>query len=95
MSASSPGAERGSADDPRSLARTATRAELREPGTMERTLGGGRAGTGMGGVLAGSLLASVAGSFVGTSVAGAFLDDEAGAEEAAALGGLDPVGAPA
>jgi hypothetical protein len=85
LSASSPEAERGSADDPRSLARAATRAELREPGTMERTLGGGRPGTGMGGVLAGSLLASVAGSFIGTSVAGAFLDnDEAGAEEAAA-----------
>jgi hypothetical protein len=27
-------------DDPRSLARTATRAEMREPGTIERTFGG-------------------------------------------------------
>lgn len=76
LSASTPEAERDAADDPQSLARTATRAEMREPGTMERTLGANRgAGMGMGGMLAGSLLASVAGAFIGTSIAGAFLDD--------------------
>lgn len=77
LSASAPQTERSSSDDPASLARMATRAEMREPGTMERTLGGGRGGgMGMGGMLAGSLLASVAGAFIGTSIAGAFLDDD-------------------
>jgi hypothetical protein len=43
--------------DPRALARLATRAEVRQPGTMECTLGGiaGRR-MGMGGMMAGSLL---------------------------------------
>ena len=41
-----PASERAAADDPRSLARMATRAEMREPGTMERALGGGRGGMG-------------------------------------------------
>src|SRR5919112_3828738 len=37
-----------SSDDPRSLARAATRSEMRQPGFMERTFGGGMGG-GMGG----------------------------------------------
>ena len=73
-----PASERAASDDPRSLARMATRAEMREPGTMERALGGGRGGMGMGGLVAGSLLASVAGAFVGTAIADAFLGDELG-----------------
>jgi hypothetical protein len=79
-----PASERAAADDPRSLARMATRAEMREPGTMERALGGGRGGMGggmgMGGIIAGSLLASVAGAFVGTAIADAFLGDEMGGD---------------
>lgn len=87
-----PESERATSDDPQSLARMATRAEMRQPGTMERTLGGGGrgGGMGMGGMIAGSLLASVAGAFIGTSIAGAFLgddmtggDDMAGGEEMA------------
>jgi hypothetical protein len=61
LSSDLPDAERGAAamrlgDDPHSLARLATRAEVRRPGTMERALGGmaGR-GTGVGGMVAGSL----------------------------------------
>jgi hypothetical protein len=75
-----PASERVASDDPRSLARMATRAEMREPGTVERVLGGGRGGMGMGGLIAGSLLASVAGAFVGTAIADAFLGDELGAD---------------
>lgn len=78
-----PASERATSDDPQSLARMATRAEMREPGTMERVLGGGRGGIGgmgMGGVIAGSLLASVAGAFVGTAIADAFLGDELGGD---------------
>ena len=52
-------------DDPKSLARMATRAEIRQPGTLERALGG----RGMGGMMGGSLLASVAGAFVGSAIA--------------------------
>jgi hypothetical protein len=85
-----PASERAASDDPQSLARMATRAEMRQPGTMERTLGGGRGGMGgmgMGGMIAGSLLASVAGAFVGTAIADAFFGDELGGD--ATAGGED------
>jgi hypothetical protein len=55
-----------SVDDTAALARTATRAEIRQPGTMERTLGG--AGMGFGA----SLLSSFAMGFVGSMVANSF-----------------------
>src|SRR6186997_896421 len=74
VSAELPPAERATSDDPRSLARMATRAEMRNPGTMERALGGRGGGMGMGGMIAGSLLASVAGAFIGTAIADAFFD---------------------
>ncbi|MGH3907607.1 MAG: hypothetical protein ACRDTE_26030 [Pseudonocardiaceae bacterium] len=79
-----PASERATSDDPQSLARMATRAEMREPGTMERTLGGERGGMGMGGVIAGTLLASVAGAFIGTAIADAFLADQSGGDATAA-----------
>jgi hypothetical protein len=88
-----PESERATSDDPRSLARMATRAEMRQPGTMERVLGGGGrgGGMGMGGMIAGSLLASVAGAFIGTSIASAFMDDGMGGQDMA--GGEDTAGA--
>lgn len=69
---------------PRSLARLATRAEVRNPGTMERTfgrLGGG----GLGGLMAGTFLSSMAGAVVGTMIAQHFFGGETsfGAGEAA------------
>lgn len=82
-----PPAERASSDDPRALARMATRAEMRQPGTMERSLGGGMGGgrgMGMGGMIAGTLLASVAGAFIGSAIADAFLDDNPMPEDMAA-----------
>jgi hypothetical protein len=69
-----PPAERASASaqvDPQSLARAATRAELRQPGTLERAFGG--RGMGGGGMFAGSLLSSIAGTFIGTAIAHQFL----------------------
>jgi len=87
-----PTSERATSDDPQSLARMATRAEMREPGTIERTLGGGRGGMGMGGMIAGTLLASVA------AIADAFLGDEPGNDAMAAENtgsenpGVDPEG---
>ena len=81
----------GDRDDPRSLARLATRAEMRQPGTMERTFGGVGRGPGMGGMvggLGGTIFASLAAGFVGSLVAQQFLDsvgdfgfDEGGTSE--------------
>jgi len=51
-------------DDPQALARVATRAEMRQPGTLERTLGAG-GGMGMGA----SLLSSFAMGFAGSMIA--------------------------
>jgi len=69
-------------DDPASLARTATRAELRQPGTMERAFGGGWNGPGLGSFF----LSSLAGAFVGSAIADTFFGDpgsDAGAADAA------------
>ncbi len=64
-------------DDPASLARTATRAEMRQPGTIERAWGG----SGMPGL--GSLfLYSLAGSFIGSAIAQSFFDNDPGPDGA-------------
>lgn len=55
-----------SSEDPRAMARLATRQEVRQPGFMERTFGG------MGGGMGGSLLGSLAMGFVGSMVANSF-----------------------
>ena len=60
-------------DDPKSLARTATRAEMRAPGTMERTFGG----AGVPG-LGSMFLSTLAGAFVGSAIADAFFDNASG-----------------
>ena len=80
LSADAPEAERAQAkDDPRSLARMATRAEIRQPGTIERTFGRMGGGAGMGGIMATSFLSSIAGVVVGSAIAHAFFGG-AGAE---------------
>jgi len=80
LSADAPEAERAQAkDDPRSLARMATRAEIRQPGTIERTFGRMGGGAGMGGIMASSFLSSIAGVVVGSAIAQAFFGG-AGAE---------------
>src|SRR3954447_6215528 len=81
-----PASERAASDDPKALARMATRAEMRQPGLLERTFSGrgggmgmGRGGgMGMGGMLAGGLFASMAGAFVGTAIANEIFDDDHG-----------------
>jgi len=68
-----------SGDDSQALARAATRAEMRQPGTMERAFGGaGGVMPGFGGMLAGSLLGSIAGTVIGSYVAQQFFADDAG-----------------
>ena len=77
-------------DDPAQLARVATRAEIRRPGTMERMFGalpaspGASAAGGMGGLFAGSFLASMAGTVLGSMIAQHFFAHNA---EAASLFG--------
>jgi hypothetical protein len=70
----------GDRNDPKSLARLATRAEMRQPGAMERTFGGVGRGPGMGG-LGGTIFASFAAGFVGSLVAQQFLDSVGGFDE--------------
>jgi hypothetical protein len=59
---------------PQTLARLATRQELRQPGTMERMFGQA-GGVSMGGLMAGSLLSSIAGAVIGSMIAQQFLGD--------------------
>jgi hypothetical protein len=81
--------ERPQGDDPRSLARAATRAEVRSPGTLERAFGGGSGGYGrgygggyggggygpsFGSMVGGSLLGTIGGLVIGTAVADALFD---------------------
>ena len=72
LAAQVPSSEIGG-DDPKSLARTATRAEMRAPGTMERTFGG----AGVPG-LGSMFLSTLAGAFVGSAIADAFFDNDSG-----------------
>ncbi len=96
---SAPPAERASVestplDDPRALARVATRAETRAPGSVERALGSGALGIGA------SLLTSFAMGFAGSMVAQAFFSAlpgfGGGPSEAEAMADAgDELGAPA
>ncbi|MGR0219359.1 hypothetical protein [Agromyces sp. ZXT2-6] len=94
---SAPPGERLASDEPAALARAATRAELRSPGTMERAFAGGPAAGGQGyrgptfgSMLGASMLGTIAGFVVGSAIAQAFLPDpsfdQAGAEGAAEAG---------
>ncbi len=83
-------------EDPRSLARLATRAEMRQPGTLERTWSGmppgsGIGGVGMGGFMMGNFMSTIAGVMVGSMIADAFLGnsgyDQAAAADAGAADG--------
>jgi hypothetical protein len=80
LAAAAPASERGAIErvptnDPRALARAATRAEIRQPGIMERTLG-----TSMGSGFGAGLLGNFAAAFAGSMVANSFFS---------ALGGFD------
>ncbi len=89
-----PAGERPRTDDPATLARVATRAEIRQPGILERALGGpgygqggygqggygrgGYGGPGMGSMIGGSLLGTIGGLVIGTAVADALFDTGVG-----------------
>lgn len=84
IAAAAPAGEPGAASDPvatpESLARYATRAEMRRPGVLERTLSAAPAGgPGIGGLFAGSLAGSVAGTVLGGLIAQHFFTHDPGA----------------
>jgi hypothetical protein len=65
LESAAPSGEAPSSTDPQALARAATRAEVRAPGTLERAFGSGPAAAGSGG----SFLHTFAAVFVATSMA--------------------------
>ncbi|WP_336727922.1 hypothetical protein [Cellulosimicrobium cellulans] len=96
-----PASERAASDAPQDLARMATRAEMRQPGTLERTFAGrGQGAPGFGAMVGSSLLGTIAGVVIGSAVANAlfgpaFADPtQPVAEDAAAeQGGAEDPGA--
>jgi hypothetical protein len=85
------------AEDPGMLAQMATRAEIRQPGAIERALGGvGGASAlgspGLGGMMAGSFFASMAGTVLGSMIAQQFLGSHGDAGHP--FGGLPSQDAP-
>ncbi|MCU1444794.1 hypothetical protein [Cryobacterium sp.] len=85
--------ERPANAEPATLAKAATRAELRQPGTLDRAFGGdqagGRQGPGFGSMLGASLLGTVAGYVVGSAIVSTFLPDVGGDADASADAGGD------
>ena len=69
LARTAPSGEAPADDQPATLARAATRSELRQPGTMERSL----AGPSFGQMVGASLLGTVAGYVIGSALASAFL----------------------
>ena len=69
-------------DDPRDLARSATRAEMRQPGYMQSAF----AGPGLGSMMAGSMLGSIAGVVVGSAIAESLFGGYEMSPEAADVG---------
>lgn len=89
-----PDAERTAAlrsgEAPGALARVATRAELRQPGSMERAwnrMGAPAQSMGFGGMFGSSLLGSLAGSVLGTAIAHQFFDHQPEAGQLLGAGG--------
>lgn len=88
-----PEGERPTSDEPAVMARAATRAEMRQPGTLQRSFagasgggGGGQRGPGMGAMIGGSLLGSIAGVVVGSAIAQSLFGGYEGSPEATESG---------
>jgi hypothetical protein len=79
LKAEAPAGEAPVADDPHSLAVSATRSEMRQPGTMERAFGnvpgapGAQGAPGFGSMFASSLMGSIAGYVIASTLMSAFL----------------------
>jgi hypothetical protein len=80
LSENAPPGEQPRGDDPHSLAQSATRSELRRPGTLENSFSGmgARGGPGFGSMLGASLLGTVAGYVVGSALVSAMFPYDGG-----------------
>ena len=85
LSNNAPAGEAPTSDEPQALAQAATRSELRQPGTLERSF----AGPSFGSMLGASLLGTVAGYVVGSALVSAFMPADGGANEAGGDSGSD------
>lgn len=91
LTESAPPGEAPRDDQPTTLAQAATRSELRQPGTMERSF----AGPSFGSMMGASLLGTVAGYVVASALVSAFLPPmDGGGAEAAGDGGAGDAGDP-
>ena len=77
--------ERPLSSEPATLARAATRKEMRDPGSLERTL----TGPSFGSMVGSTLLGTVAGYVIGSALVSAFLPWDAGYDGNADSGGTD------
>jgi hypothetical protein len=88
--------ERPLSSEPATLARAATRKEIRDPGSLERTLTGSGAANGgpsFGAMVGSSLLGTVAGYVIGSALVSAFLPWDGGTSaDAGADSGTDAGG---
>jgi GNAT superfamily N-acetyltransferase len=76
--------ERPLSSEPATLARAATRAEMRQPGTLERSFSNpAYQGLGFGSMIASSLIGTVAGYVIGSALVSAFLPWDGGNVDAA------------
>ena len=91
LAAETPEGERaalaGGRDDPKTLARLATRPEIRQPGAVERMFGGTGRGPGLGGTILGSLAAGFVGSIVAKQFLDSMGDDAFGEDDTSAEAG--------
>jgi hypothetical protein len=79
LTRNAPAGEAPRGQDAQSLAQSATRSELRQPGTMERSF----QGPSFGSMVGSSLLGTVAGYVIGSALVGAFLPSDTGSSDAA------------
>ncbi|WP_166873477.1 hypothetical protein [Salinibacterium sp. ZJ450] len=85
LTATAPAGEQPRGDDPRSLAQSATRSELRQPGTMQRSM----QGPSFGSMVGSSLLGTVAGYVIGSALVSSFMPSDGGGEASADDAGTD------
>jgi hypothetical protein len=80
LSKNAPQGDAPRSSDADALATAATRSELRQPGTMERSMSGGGRGMGFAGMVGSSLLGTVAGYVIGSALVSAFLPADTGSD---------------
>jgi len=85
LSENAPAGEQPRGSDAASLAQAATRSELRQPGTLERSFQGPSFGT----MLGSSLLGTVAGYVIGSAIVSSFMPNDVGNPDAASDPGAD------